>query len=154
MCKYCNHVKDIVDIERDVIVEHIDKHKWCNQIEDDNDAIIDFVHKFAWLMREVFCGAMCIHRHTCGAVDEFQKKFLTEISDGEIEEYIKMDFLDTDKDIIKIKLQILKHDINTHKWLNRIDNYEEGVKDFLSKFGWVIYEIYKKSKQKYGFEEK
>jgi len=153
MCKYCKHIKDILEIEREVIIDHISKHKWYNQIESDSDAIFDFVHKYAWLMREVFCGVMCKYRHDCGAFDEFKKQFLVDISDGEIEEYIKMDFYDTNRDVIKIKLQVLKHDISTHKWLNRIDNYEDGVKDFLNKFGWVIYEIYKKSKDKYKSEE-
>jgi len=149
MCKYCKHITDILEIEREVIIAHIEKHKWCNHIIDDNDAILDFVHKYAWLMREVFCGVMCLYRDSCGAADEFKKQFLADISDGEIEEYIKMDFHDTDRDVIKIKLQVLKHDISTHKWLNRIDNYEDGVKDFLNKFGWVIYEIYQRSKIKY-----
>jgi len=56
---------------------------------------------------------------------------------------------DSDKDLVKIKLQVLKHDISVHKWLNRIDNYDAAVSDFLNKFGWVIYEIYKSSKEQY-----
>jgi len=149
MCDYCYHVKDILDIERELIIDHIAKHRWCNNFENDNDAIIDFVHQYAWLMREVFCGVMCPYRHDCNASDQFKTAFLEDISDGEIEEYIKMDFNDRDRDVIKIKLQVLKHDIKTHKWLNRIDNYQDGVKDFLNKFGWVIYEMYRRTKEKY-----
>jgi hypothetical protein len=146
---YCKHVKHILDIERGVIQDHIAKHKWCNKFNTDNDAIVDFVHKYAWIMREVFCGVMCKYREECCCSDEFQKVFLEDISDGEIEEYIQMNYKDTNRDVIKIKLQVLKHDIKTHKWLNKIDNYEDAVRDFLNKFGWVIYEMYKRTKDKY-----
>jgi len=149
MCDYCKHVKEILDIERELIIDHISKHRWCNKFDNDNEAVIDFVHKYAWLMREVFCGVMCQYRNDCKAADQFKTAFLEDISDGEIEEYIKMDFHDTDKDVIKIKLQVLKHDIKVHKWLNRIDNYQDGVKDFLNKFGWVIYEMYRRTREKY-----
>jgi len=145
----CQHIRDILEVERELIQDHIAKHRWCNQFDGDNEAIIDFVHKYAWLMREVFCGVMCKHRNSCGAADQFKKAFLSDISDGEIEEYIQMNYWDTNRDVIKIKLQVLKHDILTHKWLNKIDNYQDAVRDFLNRFGWVIYEMYKRSKTKY-----
>lgn len=97
---------------------------------------------------------MCIHRDVCGVSDQFKKVFLEDISDGEIEKYIKMDYQDDDKDIIRIKLQVLKHDIKVHKWLNKIDNYEDAVRDFLDRFGWVIREMYKHSEENNGSEEK
>jgi len=149
MCDYCNHIKDILDVERDLIQSHIAKHRWCNRFKNDNEAIIDFVHKYAWLMREVFCGVMCAHRGTCNAADQFKVAFLEDISDDELEKYIKLNYEDNELEVVKIKLQVLKHDIKTHKWLNKIDNYDEAVKDFLNKFGWVIYEMYKRSKQQY-----
>jgi len=147
--QYCKHVKDILTVERKIIKEHIEEHQWCNSITDDSDAIVDFVYQYAWLMREVFCGVMCPYRDTCLISDEFSRAFLSDISDGEIEKFIKLNHQDSDKDLVKIKLQVLKHDISVHKWLNRIDNYDAAVSDFLNKFGWVIYEIYKSSKEQY-----
>jgi len=151
MANYCDHITDILEIERGLIIDHIGKHKWCNQIADENEAIVDFVQKYAWLMREVFCGVMCPHRHGCEAADQYKKTF-TDVSDDELESYIKLDFKDTEADVVKIKLLVLKNDINVHKWLNRIDNYEDGVRDFLNRFGWVIYDMYKRSKKKYERE--
>ena len=149
MCKeYCNHLDKILKVERSIIVEHIKKHKWCNSIEDPNIAIIDFVHKFAWLMREVYCGAMCPHKDACGVNNEFRKTFLADISDGEIREYIKYSYGEEEEDLIKLKLHVIKHDIRSHKWLNKIGNYEDAVRDFLNKFGWVIFAVYKKSQGK------
>jgi len=141
----CQHIKYILSVERSIIKDHIAKHKWCNGIEDENDAIADFVQKFAWLMREIFCGALCPHKEECEVNDEFKKVFLGDISDGEIQEYINVSYGGEDSRLVKIKLHVIKHDISTHKWLNKIDNYEDAVKDFLSKFGWLIFEIYKKT---------
>jgi len=143
---YCKHLDEILKVERSIIEEHIKKHKWCNRIKDPNVGIVDFVHKFAWLMREVYCGAMCPYKHDCGVNSQFRKAFLEDISDGEIREYIKYSYGNEDEELIKLKLHVIKHDIKSHKWLNKISNYEDAVRDFLQKFGWVIFEVYRKSK--------
>jgi len=145
----CEHIKDILNVEQKLIKQHIIEHKWCNGFDNRNDAIIDFVQKYAWLMREVFCGVMCPYRNKCEVSDVFRKAFLEDISDGEIEEFIKLDYKDNNRKVVKIKLQILKHDLKAHKWLNKIDNYEDAVKDFLSKFGWLIYEMYRITNKEY-----
>jgi len=143
----CCHLKDILKVERSLILKHVANHRWYNQFNNDQETIVDFIHKYAWLMREVFCTYMCKYRHTCSASDEFKKVSLPDISDGEIEKYIQNNYEDTNQDIIKMKLRILKHDITVHKWLNNIDNYPDGIKDFLNRFGWIIYEIYQLSQE-------
>lgn len=147
MTERCECVSEILRVERNVILEHIDKHKWCNKFENDEEAIADFIQRYAWLMREVYCGAMCSFREECKVCEKFKKAFLEDISDGEIQQYIQMDYDDQDERIVKIKLQILKHDIKAHKWLNKIDNYEEAVRDFLNRFSWVIHAIYQKTQE-------
>jgi len=144
---YCKHIKDILEVEKAIIEDHIAKHKWCNHISDTNDAVIDFVQKFAWLMREVYCGATCSHKEDCCVNTDFRKVFLADVSDGELREYINYSFGEESEEVIKLKLHVIKHDIKTHKWLNKIENYEDAVRDFLQKFGWLIFEVYKKSKE-------
>ena len=152
MDKCCKHIREILDVERKIIIKHIEKHKWFNHFEFEHDAITDFVNKYAWLMREVFCGALCPHREVCQVSEKFRKAFLSDISDGEINKYIKQNCDDEVREIRKLKLQVLKNDLKKHKWLNQIDNYPKAVDDFLNKFGWLIYEMYKCSKEKYEGE--
>ena len=144
----CEYIQEILLIERDIIEQHSPAHQRYNGIQDEYDALVDFVSKYAWIMREVFCGVMCSHRDTCKAVEHYKNGFLDDISDGEIEEHIKKLFVSIDRELLIIKLRILKHDISTHKWLNNIDNYGDAIRDFLLKYGWVIQEIYQKSKEK------
>ncbi len=147
MDNHCQHLQDILSIEKEIIQQHINNHKWYHGFENENDAIIDFIHRYAWIMREVFCGAMCPHRNNCRLSIIFTSAFLKDISDGEIEEYIKLDYKDTDSNMLKIKLHIIKRDITVHKWLNKIDNYHDAISNFLEMFGWIIYDMYIKSKR-------
>jgi len=144
----CRHIDKILKLERAIIQDHIAKHKWCNHIKETDKAIVDFVHKFAWLMREIYCGSMCPYKEECAVNDAFRKAFLEDITDREMREYVKFAYGQEDKDLIKLKLHVIKHDIATHKWLNKIGNYESAVRDFLQKFGWLIFEIYKRTKEK------
>ena len=144
---YCKHPEEILKLERMIIEDHIAKHKWCNQIEDKDEAIVDFVHKFAWLMREVYCGTICPYREGCDANGELRKTFLEHIPEQEFRDFIHFTHTGEEEDLIKIKLHVIKHDLSTHKWLNKIGNYEEAVRDFLQKFGWLIFEMYKRSKK-------
>lgn len=147
MCHKCLHVSEFLDIERKVILDHIHKHKWCNKFESTEEAIADFVQKYAWLMREIYCGSMCHFKDECRVNEGFKYSVLKDISDGEIAEYIQMDCDDESDEIVKIKLRVLKHDIEAHKWLNKIDNYADAVRDFLNRFSWVISSVYQKTKE-------
>jgi hypothetical protein len=142
----CQHVHEILAVEKKIIEQHIDKHKWCNNIQGENKAICDFAQKFAWLMREIFCTYMCKERSHCPFCFQFKYIFLERISDGEIREYMRY-AVEEDEELIRLKLRIVKHNIQSHKWLNKIDTYEGAVKSFLEKFGWLIYEMYKIKKE-------
>lgn len=147
----CQHVKDILAVERKIIEKHVDKHKWCNNIQGEDKAICDFARKFAWLMREIFCSYMCVERKHCPHCFEFKYAFLNNISDGEIREHMRYS-VEEDEELIRLKLQIVKHNISSHKWLNKIDNYEDSIKHFLRTFGWLIYEMYKFNKEEENAE--
>ncbi len=141
MCR-CTRIKDILDVERKVILSHLDKHKWFNHIADPNEAISDFVWKYAWLMREVFCGALCDGKDTCEAALKFQEVFLHDISDGELNVFIRRYHKEeVSRELSWIQLQVVKHHIAVHKWIHSIPNYHDAVSDFLSKFSWVIEEM-------------
>ena len=43
---YCQKLKDFLDIERKIIIRHIDQHKWFNKISDKNEGISDFIGKY------------------------------------------------------------------------------------------------------------
>ena len=145
MCKlgYCTKVKSILDLEKKIILEHIDKHKWYKQINNMNDAIVDFVSRFAWLMREVYCNYICIYRNECDASLDINVKnsFLEDISDGEIKKYIRYS-TEENEDLLSLKIDIVKYNIRGHMWLNKIGTYPEAIRDFMDKFGWLIFAIY------------
>ena len=63
--EYCNNLKEFLKLEKHVIEKNIDYHKWCNGIEDKEEAVYDFITKYAWIMREVFCNSNCKHSGSC-----------------------------------------------------------------------------------------
>jgi len=76
--KSCKNLKQLLKIEVEIIKKHIDEHKWCNEIADEGDAICDFANKYAWLMREMYCGTKCERRQECELAEKFLIKELTE----------------------------------------------------------------------------
>jgi hypothetical protein len=62
---FCDRVKDLLQVESRVIKRHIDRHKWFQHIRDKNEAVKDFIEKYGWLMREVYCENMCSKKDTC-----------------------------------------------------------------------------------------
>lgn len=69
--KYCTNLKKLLSVECEIIKRHIDDHKWFNAIADKETAICDFIEKYAWLMREVYCGSVCEKRYECECAEEF-----------------------------------------------------------------------------------
>lgn len=61
----CERVKNILEIEKTIILRHIDRHKWFQQIEDKETAIADFIQKYGWIIREIYCGYSCPYREEC-----------------------------------------------------------------------------------------
>lgn len=61
----CRNLSALSAIQRDIIEKHIEKHKWYNGIENKEEAIQDFIDKFAWIIREMYCGYICGQRFRC-----------------------------------------------------------------------------------------
>lgn len=62
----CVKFDELLKIESEVINNHSPEHAWCNHISDQNMAMIDFIEKYGWIMKEVFCK-------TCKLCDEYKK---------------------------------------------------------------------------------
>lgn len=70
----CVHFQEILEIQRSIILKHIGPHKWFQHIEDDEEAKADFVEKFGWVMREVYCGYACVDRFDCVLAQKYLPK--------------------------------------------------------------------------------
>jgi len=68
----CVYLNDLMKVQQTVIVNHLDEHKWCNHIEDKNLAVVDFIAKYGWIMREIYCET-CDHKKYCKARAELIK---------------------------------------------------------------------------------
>ena len=70
----CNHVKEVNEAEIGVIERHIAEHKWCNNICDSDEGIIDFIQKYAWIMHEMYCESACPDRDNCAVRNKHKDK--------------------------------------------------------------------------------
>jgi len=68
----CERLKDLLNCETRIIQKHIDEHKWLQKIPDYNTGVSDFVTKYGWLMRELFCGYACEDRENCHLANPFK----------------------------------------------------------------------------------
>ena len=67
--KGCDHLKEFVDVQIKVMNRHIDKHKWFNGIENEEDAMVDFIKKYGWIMREIYCNHVCERKDECELIE-------------------------------------------------------------------------------------
>lgn len=79
MQDHCTHLEDILKVETEIIQRHLNKHKWYLGVEKDrpvgyDEAVIDFVDKYAWLMREMYCGNVCPYRKDCEPAQKYISK--------------------------------------------------------------------------------
>ena len=75
----CKHLKKFLNAEMKVITDHLSEHKWFQHIADDDQAMIDFIGKYGWIMREMYCGFACHERHDC----EIARRFLPKENEDE-----------------------------------------------------------------------
>ena len=68
----CKHLKEFVGIEKDVILRHIQNHKWYREIGDYNEGVADFIECYGWLMRDMYCTAICEYREDCNISRELR----------------------------------------------------------------------------------
>jgi len=65
----CEHLRELLEVELEVITKHISNHKWFNHINDESEGTIDFVQKYGWIMREMYCNYVCPDREDCAIKD-------------------------------------------------------------------------------------
>ena len=55
----CTNFDLLATIQQEIMEKHIAEHQYLNHFEKQVDAEIDFINKFAWLIREIVCGYIC-----------------------------------------------------------------------------------------------
>jgi hypothetical protein len=66
----CEHLSEFLSLQKDIIEKHLEKHKWFRHIENENDAAIDFIQNYGWIMRAVFCTHLCPMASGCNLLKE------------------------------------------------------------------------------------
>ena len=79
MGQQCIHLAEILKCESDIIKRHLERHKWFNAIPTEEDGIADFINKYAWLMRELYCGYACPSRETCNLSEKVNVEGQTDL---------------------------------------------------------------------------
>lgn len=59
----CTELKQLLVAELSIIQNHLDDHKWFHHIEDKNDAVGDFIYKYGWILKEMYCNFACKKEH-------------------------------------------------------------------------------------------
>ena len=70
----CEKLQDILQIQLEIIERHIDKHKWFRGIKNEDEAVLDFIGKYGFIMREFYCSRICEKRFDCEVAQEFVPK--------------------------------------------------------------------------------
>lgn len=134
-CDKCKRVSQVMSVEVDLIKRHLDEYKKEHMLTED-DAIIDFVDKYAWIMREAVC-AFCTDKDCALRKNSIEP--LSDISDMALCTMIHK--CESDEELTEMELGIIKRHIRDHKWFNGIVTYSEAIADFLGKYAWVIKEL-------------
>ena len=61
MKNQCERLIKFNIIQAHILTRHIDEHKWFIHCDNENEAMIDFIQKFGFAMREVFCECCPCH---------------------------------------------------------------------------------------------
>ena len=73
MIDRCENLDNLLKEQELVIKRHIKKHKYYTHKENMEDAISDFVDKYAWIMREIYCNSACSKSKECIAYQNYLK---------------------------------------------------------------------------------
>ena len=63
--QHCDHLKEFLGLEKEIILRHIKAHKWFRHIGDYNEGVADFIENYGWLMRDMYCTSICQYRKEC-----------------------------------------------------------------------------------------
>ena len=69
--KTCTHMRDFMFSQYKIVGRHIDKHKYYQGIAKKDEAIQDFIDKYGWLMREMYCANACPDYEHCKVGHDF-----------------------------------------------------------------------------------
>lgn len=167
----CNHLRELSAIQRLIIERHIERHKWFQHIADDEQAIADFIEKFAWIMREFHCTQICPDRSQCDApvlvtgdqrLPYVSPRWRTQHFPPERGEILTcMDpwaraawAIDPESGVsvlarcrhldtlLESQADIISRHMARHMWFKHIVNRDEALRDFVNEFGWVMRELY------------
>ena len=64
MIEKCERLMTFNIIQAHILRRHLKNHKWFTHLPDENQALIDFVQKFGFAMREVYCEC-CVYHNNC-----------------------------------------------------------------------------------------
>lgn len=129
MSDRCIHLREILGVQKDIALRHVDKHMWFRHIPDKNEALADFIASFGELMRELYCGFSCNDRLICTIAQNFLP------SPPSLTDSIFSDNLEW------ARQELIKKHLDKHKWYNHILDNQQAKQDFLQKFDWIIKEI-------------
>ena len=69
----CDGLDKLLKEQEIVIKRHITKHQYYTHKETMNEAIQDFIDKYAWVMREIYCNSSCSKSKECSAYQNYLK---------------------------------------------------------------------------------
>jgi len=46
------------------------------------------------------------------------------------------------ENLLKDEREVIEGHIDEHKWFHHISNKEDGIKDFIQEYGWIMKEMY------------
>ena len=69
----CQHLKEFMQTQFEVIKRHLDEHKYLRRIEYKNDALTSFINDYGWLIRELYCTRICEFRNNCNIAMDLSK---------------------------------------------------------------------------------
>jgi hypothetical protein len=125
----CTHLRGLLSAQKIIIERHIEEHLWFQHIPDEEEGKGDFIEKFGWIMREVYCGFICPDRLNCDIAHDYLPQPPNQSNP-------------VPKDIMDLAMEeIIRKHLDEHKWFQHIADPEEAIKDFMVKFGWIVQEL-------------
>ena len=126
MIEYCSHLIEILSVQKEIIKRHIAQNKFPDSMVNDEKAMLDFIDKFAWLMRELYCGFACLDRFNCQIALNYLPN-APSLTDSIFSDQLEW-----------ARNEIINRHLELHKWYRHIEDTEEAKKSFAAEFDDVI----------------
>lgn len=72
--EHCIKLEDFVKEQVQIIQRHITKHQWYIHAPNKESAVADFIDKYGWIMREIFCDKVCEYSSRCEAYQAYLRR--------------------------------------------------------------------------------